>query len=278
MRKMNGLPVTLIAGTMAVLGYMAGSHGTMGKIASAADAPAPPAQAAQDRPVRPKFETRDNSATLRATLRKPALTRFLSLWGSNSRGLFANKWLGIETVQNPLDVWITQEILYEVKPDFVVETGTYRGGSAALWATLLEQINPEARVITVDIVEFETTAKDLPIVQRKVEFLIGSSTDPAIVDRIAKRVAGGKVLVILDSDHTREHVLDELKAYSPLVDVGSYLIVQDTGLAVPAGKNWGWANLAVDEFLAVDDRFEIDHERERLVLTSNPRGFLRRVR
>jgi cephalosporin hydroxylase len=69
-----------------------------------------------------------------------------------------------------------------------------------------------------------------------------------------------------------------LKAYAPLVDVGSYLIVQDTGLAVPAGKNWGWANMAVDEFLAVDDRFEIDHERERLVLTSNPRGFLRRVR
>jgi cephalosporin hydroxylase len=278
MQNMKGLPVILIAGIMAILGYTAGSHGTMARVAAAAETASPPAQARKAQQSAPEFQIKDNSAALRKMLRKPVLTRFLSLWGTNSRGLFSNTWLGIGTIQNPFDVWITQEILYEVKPDFVVETGTFRGGSAAVWATLLEQINPEARVITVDIEDHVTTAKDLPIVQRKVDFLVGSSTDPAIVAEIAKRVEGGKVLVILDSLHTKEHVLDEMKAYSPLVDVGSYLIVQDTGMAVPAAKNFGWANLAVDEFLAGNDEFTIDHARERLVMTNNPGGFLKRVR
>ena len=278
MRKMNGLPVLLIAGTMAILGYAAGNRGTMERIAAAADATAPAAQAPGNRRNPPKFRIWDNSDALREMLSLPALKHFLNLWGTNSLGLFSNSWFGIETIQNPLDVWITQEILYEVKPDFVVETGTFRGGSAALWATLLDQINPKGRVISIDIKNWVTTARDLPIVQRKVEFLIGSSTDPVIVARVAKRVAGGKVLVILDSLHTRDHVLDELNTYSPLVDVGSYLIVQDTGMAVPSPKESMGPSLAVEEFLAADDRFEIDRRRERLVLTNNPGGFLKRIR
>jgi cephalosporin hydroxylase len=209
---------------------------------------------------------------------------FLFEWAVNPAGVFQNKWFGVPTVQNPLDVWVTQEIMYEVEPDFVVEAGTLEGGSAALWAMLLEHINPEGRVITIDIRDQVTAAKDLPVVQRRVDFLIGSSTDPRIVADVAKRVAGGKVMVILDSLHTEEHVLAELEAYSPLVSVGSYLIVQDTGMMAGVRyvrrqfDQYPGGGRAIETFLATNDNFEIDESRERWILTFNGNGFLKRVR
>ena len=224
------------------------------------------------------FALRDHGKPLKRMLRTPQLQKFLSLWGANSEGLFRNQFLGIDTIQNPFDVWVTQEILYEVKPDFVVETGTFRGGSAALWATLLAQINPDARVLTVDIEDSSAEAKELPIVREKVDFWVGSSTDPEIVREISERVRGGRVLVILDSLHTREHVFEELKLYSPLVSVGSYVIVQDTGMAVPSPAEMGWANQGVEDFLKIDDDFQVDRRRERLIITNNPGGFLKRIR
>lgn len=192
-------------------------------------------------------------------------------------GVWQSTWLGVPTIQNPLDVWVTQEILHEVKPDFVVETGTHRGGSAALWATLLEQINPDARVITIDINERSEPARELPVVQRRVDFLVGSSTDPAIVSSVTEQVKGKKVVVILDSNHSRSHVLDELNAYAPIVPVGSYLIVQDTGIGEPAyGMNR--AADGVRDFLATTDEFEVDRSREAYGITNNAAGFLRRIR
>ncbi|MCP4664107.1 MAG: cephalosporin hydroxylase [bacterium] len=192
----------------------------------------------------------------------------------------ANTWLGVPAQQNPNDVWIIQEILSEVKPDFVVETGTLEGGSAACWASILEQVNPEARVITVDIVDTHSEAEKLPVVQRRVEFLLGSSTAPEIVAGIKERVAGHSAVVILDSDHSKAHVAEELRAYSPLVNVGSYLIVQDTNInGHPVAPGWGPGPMeAVEEFLAGNDEFEVDTSRERLLFTLHPRGFLKRVK
>ena len=224
------------------------------------------------------FPTPDNSAELRKIRSHPQLRKFFTLWGSNEKGLFDNTWLGIPTIQNPLDVWITQEILFEVKPDFLVETGSLQGGSAALWATILAQINPAAKIISVDITDHVTTAKELPIVKKMVTFLVGSSTDPAIFEKIEKQVKGKKVVVILDSAHTREHVYEELKLYSKLVPVGSYLIVQDTGMVLPSPAMLGWANLGVQDFIKENDQFIADRGRERLVITNNPGGYLRRVR
>lgn len=192
-------------------------------------------------------------------------------------GIWKSTWFGVGARQNPLDVWITQEILYEVKPDFVIETGTFLGGSAALWATILQEINPQARVITVDVKDMAAKARKLPIVQRKVDFLVGSSTDPAIVAEISQRVAGKPVVVILDALHTRDHVLAELEAYAPMVPVGSYIIVQDTGIGVPI-QGMEWAGDGVRDFLAKNDDFEVDLSRERFQITNNARGFLRRVR
>lgn len=210
---------------------------------------------------------------------REVVDRFHAVWAAREC-LFQNRWMGIRTFQNPFDVWITQEIIHEVRPDVIVETGTYKGGSAALWATLLEQVNPEGRVVTIDIEDKVRRAKRLPVVQERVTFLVGSSTDPEIVQEVWRLAEGNRVLVILDSAHTLDHVLAELEAYAPLVDVGSYVIVQDTVVnGNPLAPDWGPGPMeAVDAFLAKTDDFEIDASRERLLFTHNPRGFLKRVR
>jgi cephalosporin hydroxylase len=198
---------------------------------------------------------------------------------------FDRTWFGINTLQHPYDVWTTQEIIFQVKPDFIVETGTYKGGSAALWAGILEHANPDGRVITIDI-EDVVESRELPIVKRRVEFLVGSSTDPAIVAKVAERVQGKKVLVILDSLHEAQHVAGELRAYAPLVSVGSYVIVQDTHLGdtVPfwwyePPKDWIAGPLkAVEEFLASNDAFVADPTREGFASTNNRHGWLKRIR
>jgi cephalosporin hydroxylase len=191
-----------------------------------------------------------------------------------------NKWLGILTEQNPNDVWITQEIIVETRPDFIIETGTLCGGSAALWSTILEQVNPKGRVITIDILDQAQEARKLPIVQKHVDFLHGSSTATDIVDYVKYWVEGKKVLVILDSDHSKQHVLKELAAYAPLVAVGSYLIVQDTNVnGHPVDRTFGPGPMeAVTEFLAANSDFVSDTGRERFMFTMNPNGYLKRIR
>ncbi len=181
-----------------------------------------------------------------------------------------NHFLGIHTLQNPTDAWIIMEIMQEVKPDLIVEAGTYRGGSAVLWAIILEHINPEGRVITIDIQDQRPPqATRIPIAERKVQFLLGSSTDPEIVAEVHRQAEGKRVRVLLDSLHSKEHGAAELEAYAPIVSRGSYIIVQDTPLGPLA---------AIDEFLASNDAFRADRKRERYGDTNSTRGYLRRQR
>jgi cephalosporin hydroxylase len=189
-------------------------------------------------------------------------------------------WLGIQTLQNPNDIWVIQELISRLKPDFLVETGTWKGGSAALWAMIQDQVNPRGRVITIDIEDLVDDATLPPISRRKVDFFLGSSTAPDVVAEVARRVAGGRVMVLLDSDHHKPHVLAELRAYAPLVSVGSYIIVQDTNVnGHPVLPSFGAGPMeAVLEFLASDDRFESDRTQERLLFSMHPRGYLRRVK
>jgi cephalosporin hydroxylase len=195
------------------------------------------------------------------------------VWGTT-------EWLGVRTAQNPNDAWIHQEIITRIKPDVIVEAGTQYGGSAALWAMILQQVNPGARVITIDIKDQVSAAKNLQIVKDRVEFLIGSSVDPAIVAEVTKRVQGKKVLVILDSDHRKDHVLAEMRAYGPLVSKDSYMIVQDTNVnGHPVYESYGPGPMeAVEEFLAANDQFRPDPEAERLMFTMHPKGYLKRIR
>jgi len=232
-----------------------------------------------------------SSAKERAALLspRPTIDRFHKLFYNSIHTMDRNRWMGVRAAQNPNDVWITQEILFEVKPDFVVETGTYRGGSAVLWAMILREINPEGRVITIDIEDNLPDAKKLPIFKERVDFLLGSSTAPAIVAEVKRRVAGHKAVLILDSDHRKPHVLGELRAYADIVPVGSYIIVQDSNINghpvfidanSPGGYYAGHPGPmeAIEAFLASEPRFWADPLRERLLMTISPRGYLRRMR
>jgi cephalosporin hydroxylase len=201
-------------------------------------------------------------------------------YAQKDRTWLANRWLGVQTSQNPNDVWITQEILFEQKPDFMVEAGTKYAGSALIWAMVLKEVNPNARVITIDIEDKITTARKFSLFREKIDFLLGSSTDRTIVEEVKRRVAGKRVVVLLDSDHSRNHVLAEMRAYAPIVNVGSYMIVQDGILSGHPVEDQmdGGPGEAIDQFLEGNKDFKIDRARERLMFTYCPRGYLKRIR
>lgn len=193
---------------------------------------------------------------------------------------YRTKWLGISTLENPCDMWAIQEIITETKPDYIVETGTFKGGGAAFYATVLQNVNPAGKVITVDIKpQFEEAAR-LKIFQERVEFIEGSSVSEEVINRIAAKIKGARVLVTLDSDHRMSHVLNELRLYSKFVSVGSYLIVQDTAHnGHPLKTTYGKGPMeALEEFLKENKDFKCDPGREKFLLTFHPKGYLKRVR
>ncbi len=196
--------------------------------------------------------------------------------------VWQNLWFqNVRIIKNPLDLWMMQQIIYEVQPDFIVETGTWYGGSALYWAYTLHGMSLlHSHVLTVDVQDFTPHSASHPLWKKYVEFFRGSSTDPAIVSRIAEKVKGRKTIVTLDSDHSMSHVLQELRMYSPLVSPGSYLIVEDTHLdGLPTHPEQGPGPMAaVRRFLEEGGNrdFERDDSREALVLTFNPGGWLRR--
>jgi cephalosporin hydroxylase len=182
-------------------------------------------------------------------------------------------WLGTRTQKCPLDLWVYQEILHETRPDLILETGTAHGGSALYLASVCDHMN-RGEVVTVDIAPIEGRPE-----HDRITYLTGSSTADTVVAEVERHVAGHeRVLVILDSDHSRDHVLDELRLFSPWVTPGSYLIVEDTNVnGHPALPEHGPGPMeALEEFLAETDEFEIDAAREKFFLTFNPRGFLRK--
>lgn len=182
-------------------------------------------------------------------------------------------WLGVHAQKCPLDLWIYQEILYEQRPDLIIETGTAHGGSALFLASVCELLG-RGEIVTVDIRPIE----DRPVHDR-ITYLTGSSTAPEIVSEVEQLAEGrAGILVILDSDHARDHVLDELRIYSRFVPPGGYLIVEDTNVnGHPVFPEHGpGPKEAIDAFLAEADEFEIDTAREKFFLTFNPRGFLRK--
>jgi len=183
--------------------------------------------------------------------------------------------------KNPLDLWMMQQIIYETRPDFIIETGTFRGGSALYWAYTLNGMGlANSRVITIDIQDLTANAASSPLWKKYVTFYKGSSTAPDIVAEIAKKTKGHSVLVTLDSDHRAEHVLNELHAYSPMVTPGSYLIVEDTHMdGVPTDPSFGPGPMnATLRFLKEDagKDFEQDLSREAFIMTFNPGGWLKR--
>jgi cephalosporin hydroxylase len=193
---------------------------------------------------------------------------------AGGRPTYANSyWMGVPILKCPLDLWVYQELLNEIRPDLIIETGTYAGGSALYLAHLCDLLG-NGNVVSVDI-----EARERPAHPR-VSYLTGSSVDPAVLRLVESRVAGArKVMVILDSDHSFEHVCAELDAYSGFVTEDSYLIVEDTNLSghpVHPEQERGPLE-SVRHFLAGNALFVPDRSREKYLVTFNPLGYLRRT-
>ncbi|MCL7960300.1 MAG: cephalosporin hydroxylase family protein [marine benthic group bacterium] len=206
--------------------------------------------------------------------------RIMNMW--NDLQVWDNtSFLGIRVMKNPMDLWMMQYIISEVRPDYIVETGTAAGGSALYWAATLDLLGLESsRVITMDIEDYTEAVAERGLWREYVEFIHSSSTDPETVASIAERVADKTVMVLLDSNHEAHHVLQELRMYGPLVSPGSYLIVEDTHLdGIPVAPEWGPGPMtALNEYLDTGgaELYEQDFTREAHVLTQNPGGWLRR--
>ena len=199
------------------------------------------------------------------------------------------KWLGRPIIQYPQDIVALQEIIWKVKPDLIIETGIARGGSLIFSASLLELIGKGKVIgIDIDIRKHNKSAIKKHSLSKRITLLEGSSIDPSIVEKVYKITKNKKpILVILDSNHTHAHVLEELKFYSPLVKKGSYLIVFDTVIDdIPKNllknRSWGKNNSpksAVKEFLKNNSRFVVDDEIEnKLLITVAPYGYLKCIR
>jgi cephalosporin hydroxylase len=195
------------------------------------------------------------------------------------------QWHGIPALQNPMDVWVIQEIIWDTKPDFIVETGTYLGGGALTWASLLTSVNPEGRVITIDIEDKVKEARERRLFKEKVDFIIGSSTSEEVFAKVKQATEGKRVFVILDSNHEQSHVLKELQMYGDLLHEGGYMLVQDSNVnGHPANPDFGpGPHEAIEAFFKQGGKarggavFEIDKQRERLMFTLHPDGYLKRV-
>lgn len=199
-------------------------------------------------------------------------------------------WLGLPIIQCPQDIVALQELIWATKPDIIVETGVARGGSLVLSASILHLLNGKGKVIGVDIDIRPHNRKAIethPLAFR-IELLQGSSIDDKIINQVKKHISPtDKVMVILDSNHTHEHVLRELELYSPLVSKDCYLVVMDTVVEdLPddffPDRPWGAGNnpkTAVHEFLRKTNRFEIDDLiHKKLLLTYAPDGYLKCIK
>ncbi|OLS63529.1 cephalosporin hydroxylase family protein [Pseudomonas putida] len=197
-------------------------------------------------------------------------------------------WMGRPIIQLPQDMLAMQEIIWQVKPDLVIECGIAHGGSILYYASLLElQGHGEVLGIDLDIRPHNREAIESHPMFKRVSMIQGSSIDPAIIEQVRALAEGKKVIVVLDSNHTHEHVLAELRAYAPLVSQGSYCVVMDTVVEdMPADafpdRPWGVGDnpkTAVWAYLKETSDFEIDQQmQDKLLITVARDGYLRRVR
>ena len=203
-------------------------------------------------------------------------------------------WLGRPIIQYPQDMIAMQEIIWQVQPDLIIETGIAHGGSLIFSASMLELIasctgnQGEVLGLDIDIRPHNRAAIEAHPLFKRITMLEGSSIADEIIAQVTAKAAGKKrVLVCLDSNHTHDHVLAELHAYAPLTSVGSYCVVMDTVVEDVADelsndRPWGKGNnpkTAVWEYLKTHDEFEIDKSiHNKLMITVAPDGYLKRIR
>jgi cephalosporin hydroxylase len=215
------------------------------------------------------------------------------------------EWLGRPIIQYPQDILAMQELIWKVKPDLIIETGIAHGGSLILSASMLAQLdmcesitqnnifdpkksNRKVLGIDIEIRAHNRVAIESHPMASRIQMLEGSSIAPEIIEQV-KQLADKceRVLVLLDSNHTKEHVLAELEAYAPLTSVESYCVVFDTIIEdMPnemfPNRPWGPGNnpkTAVWEYLKTHPEFVIDKSiQNKLLITVAPDGYLKRIR
>lgn len=209
-------------------------------------------------------------------MRRLVVNSFIKLYYHSKPKIWNNTfWFGVPTGKCPPDLWTYQEIIFKTKPDVIIECGTGSGGSALFLAHQCDLMR-RGRVVSIDI-------KDHPNrpVHERITYIADSSISEQTFTQIKEKIKStDQVLVILDSDHSKDHVLQELNHYSDLVTKGSYLIVEDTiigGHPVKRHRKPGPME-AVKEFLQSNHDFIIDKSREKFYLTFNRNGYLKKVK
>lgn len=199
-------------------------------------------------------------------------------------------WMGVPIIQLPADVMATQEVIFATRPDIIIETGVARGGSVVFMASMLRLLGAGGKVIGVDIDirDHNRESIEQSIVANDVILIEGRSTDAATLEAVKRHIpANARVMVVMDSDHSRDHVLAECRAYGPLVTNGCYMVVADTIVGyfteeqAPRKRSKLWFKgdeplTALKLYLEECDRFEPDDAiNGKLVLSSSPGGYLR---
>jgi len=199
------------------------------------------------------------------------------------------RWLGRPIIQFPQDMVAVQELIWKIKPDFIIESGIARGGSLIFYASILQLMN-HGKIIGIDIDIREHNKKEIEkhFLFKRIKMIQGSSTDPIVIDQIKKIIKNKKkIMILLDSNHTEEHVLKELEIFSKFVGSGSYIIVFDTiieNMRKHHFKNrlWNHGNnprTAISKFLKQNKRFKIDCDiTKKLLITSCPDGYLKCIK
>ncbi|QYX55680.1 cephalosporin hydroxylase family protein [Roseovarius sp. SCSIO 43702] len=198
-------------------------------------------------------------------------------------------WMGVPVIQLPADIMATQEVIWQTKPDVIIETGVARGGSVLFMASLLEMMgNGKVIGIDIDIRAHNRESIENNPMSKRVTLIEGSSIDEDLVAKVRAEIPdGARVMVVLDSDHSRDHVLAECRAYGPMVTEGCYLVVADTLVGhlseeeAPKKRSQIWYKgneplSALKDYMQETDRFEIDPViNGKLVLSSSPGGYLK---
>ena len=233
-------------------------------------------------------EVRKNIEGLKSDHDVQALSRIWLREITRHKYAYNFSWMGRPVIQFPQDMIAMQEIIWRVRPELIIETGIAHGGSIIYYASLLEMMNIDGQVlgVDIDIRDHNRRAIESHPMNSRIVMIEGSSVANEVVAAVRQHASGKQsVLVVLDSNHTHEHVLAELNAYSPLVTKGSYLVVFDTLLEympddLVTDRDWGVGNnpgTAVRDFLSTSDDFEVDHDIDsKLLITVAPGGYLKR--
>jgi cephalosporin hydroxylase len=239
-----------------------------------------------------EFERRNRDHISRM-VEDPSLKELTKEWflrSSQYEYSYHFSWLGRPIIQFPTDIMAMQEIIWKVKPDLIVETGVAHGGSVIFYASMLELLGADGRVVGIDIEIREHNRREIekhPL-SKRITLVEGSSIDEKVATQVYDLSRGRRrVIIALDSKHTHDHVLKEMNLYSPLVKKGSYLVVFDTIIedmpdSFSAGRPWSKGNnpkTAAAAFMKNNDRFVVDREiGNRLLITVAPDGYLRCVK